>query len=79
MKSTIFINSQSLGGNSFSISIKKYVSEEWEQMYLYSLKNKTTENDSAGMRFPLLIPIFVISLFSWFMKLSHLRGDYVSM
>ena len=42
-----------LGGHGFIILIiLKYFSEEWEQIYQFSLKNKTTEGNSAATYFP---------------------------
>ena len=40
-----------LGGHGFNILIRKYFSEEWEQIYQFSLKSKTTEGNSAGIYF----------------------------
>ena len=41
-----------LGGHGFNILIHKYFSEEWEQIYQFSLKSKTTEANSDVMYFP---------------------------
>ena len=41
-----------LGGHGFNIVIYKYFSEEWEQIYEFSLKSKTTEGNSAAMFYP---------------------------
>ena len=68
-----------LEGHGFSILIQKYVSEEREQIYQFSLRSKTTENNSVGISFAYYISyisIFVNSSFSWFVKLSHLHGEY---
>ena len=35
-----------LGGHGFNILIHKYFSEEWEQIYQFSLKRKRTEGNS---------------------------------
>ena len=39
-----------LGGHGFNILI--YFSEEWEQIYEFSLKSKTTEGNSAAIFYP---------------------------
>ena len=44
--------SKFLGGLGFNILIQKYFSEEWEQIYQFSLKSKTTEGNSAAISFP---------------------------
>ena len=36
----------------FNILIQKYFSEEWEQIYQFSLKSKTTGGNSATISFP---------------------------
>ena len=41
-----------LGGRAFNNLIHKYFLEEWEQIYQFSLKNKTTEDNSAAIYFP---------------------------
>ena len=41
-----------LGGDRFNILIHKYFSEEWEQIYKYSLKSKTAEGNSDAIYFP---------------------------
>ena len=41
-----------LGSHGFNILIHKYFSEEWEQIYQFSLKSKTTEANSDAMYFP---------------------------
>ena len=41
-----------LGGHGFNILIYKYFSEEWEQIYEFSLKSKTTEGNSAAIFYP---------------------------
>ena len=77
MNSTIFINKhlRCFGDHGFNIFIQKYLSEEWEQIYQFSLKNKTTGGKSAAINFPwilyesILQSLFVISSFSLFMKL----------
>ena len=65
-----------LGGCGFNISIRKYFSEEWEQIYQLSLKSRTREGKLAAIYLPQILyesaafqSIFVISLFSCFMKL----------
>ena len=40
-----------LGGYGFNILIHKYFSEKWEQIYQFSLKNKTTEGNLAAIYF----------------------------
>ena len=63
------------GGCGFNILIHKYFSEEWEQIYQASPKNKTTEGNSAAIYFPYILhesisqSIFFIFYFSWFKKL----------
>ena len=54
MNSAIFIKktSEFLGGREFNILTQKYFSEEWEQIYQFSLKIKTTEGNSAAIYFP---------------------------
>ena len=65
-----------LGGRGFNNLIHKYFLEEWKQIYQFSLKNKTKEDNSAAIYFPwilyesILQSIFVFCFsFSWFMKL----------
>ena len=41
-----------LGGHGFDILIHKYFSEEWEQLYQFSLKRKTIEDKSDAIYFP---------------------------
>ena len=41
-----------LGGRDFNILIHYYFSEEQEQIYQFSLKNKTTEDNSVTIYFP---------------------------
>ena len=40
-----------LGGHGFNISNQKYVSAEWEEIYQFRLKRKTTENNSSAIGF----------------------------
>ena len=40
------------GGYAFNISIQNYFSDDWEQIYQFSLKNNTTEANSAAIYFP---------------------------
>ena len=40
-----------LGGRGFNILIHKYLSEEWEQIYQFCLKSKTTEGNSGAIYF----------------------------
>ena len=44
--------SKFLGGPSFNILIQKYFSEEWGQIYQFSLKSKTAEGNSVAISFP---------------------------
>ena len=41
---------QTFGRHNF-ILIRKYVSEKWQHIYQFDLKNGTTERDSAAIRF----------------------------
>ena len=41
-----------LGGYGFNILIHDYFSEEWEQIYQFSLDNKRTEANLAAIYFP---------------------------
>ena len=77
MSSTIFITSFFVRGHGFNILIQKYISEEWDQIFQFSLKCKTTETSSAESKFSLNLyeSIFIISSFSWFKKVDHLLGD----
>ena len=45
-------NLKFLGGPSFNILIQKYFSEEWGQIYQFSLKSKTAEGNSVAISFP---------------------------
>ena len=49
-----------LGCHGFNILVHKYFSEEWEQIYQFSVESKTTEDNSAAMYFLK----FYINLFS---------------
>ena len=40
-----------LGGFGFNILIQKYFSEEWEQIYQFSIKSKATEGNSDAIYF----------------------------
>ena len=40
------------GGHGFNNLILKYFSEEWEQIYQFSLQKKTIEGNSAAIYFP---------------------------
>ena len=40
-----------LGGHGFDILVHKYFSEEWEQIYQFSLKSKRTEGNSTAIYF----------------------------
>ena len=39
----------------FNILIRKYYLEEWEQIYQFSLKSKTTEVNSDTIYFPYVL------------------------
>ena len=41
-----------LGGCGFKMLIHKYFSEEWERIFQFSLKIKTTEDNSAAIYLP---------------------------
>ena len=40
-----------LGGHGCNISIHKYFSEEWEQIYQFSLNSKRTDGNSTAIYF----------------------------
>ena len=74
--------SKFLGGLGFNILIQKCFSEEWEQIYQFTLKSKTTEGNLTCHKFSLSVtwinsPVifFYFFIFLIYETYSHLRGE----